>query len=312
MSKKPKFSYKNLKVNKEDLSITKIGEISTENKSPIFIILLFGILILFIFFLPTITEYFDKEENKNKINESTITEENNKTDEEQKKEEIIYYDLSSKIILEEGIEINNIIVLNDTITFTITNSNSESYYFNQKNYFMELYTENQMLLERIILTKDIIAQNNSKEFSYTINKEIAENIKKIAFINKNIDDYPNINFANNNEESITCIKNNEAITYKFQNGKLISIDDKIDYTQNINDFEYQTELALWQSRSTTYNNIEGVTSSFISNASGFNVNIQIDLSKAKLSSLNNENYYPSGTHGKVVKFEMEARGFNCN
>ncbi len=306
---KKKFNYKDVKINEEELSITKIGEIATENKSSIFMFLIFGILIVFVFFLPTITDYFDKE--KKEVTEPII-EEKKDDPEDNKQKEITYYDLNSPITLEKGLEINNIKIINNSISFTITNSNSENYYFKEKNYFVELYTANQTLLERIILTKDILNSNTNKEYTYNIKNETAINAQKIAFIDKSIGDYPNINLEKiNDEEILTCIKGFETITYKFQQERLVKINDKIDYIKNVNDFEYQTALALWQSKSSTYNSLEGVTSAFISNASGFNVNTDIDLTNAKISSLDNEYYYPAKTISKMIKFEMEARGFSC-
>ena len=53
-NKKNKFNYTNLKINDEELSITKIGEIVPENQNPIFIFVIVGILLIFIFFLPNI------------------------------------------------------------------------------------------------------------------------------------------------------------------------------------------------------------------------------------------------------------------
>ena len=37
----------------------------------------------------------------------------------------------------------------------------------------------------------------------------------------------------------------------------------------------------------------------------------IDAEKVNIDRLENNNYYDSDTDVKVVKFEMEARGYNC-
>ena len=53
--KNENFNYENIKINEEELSITKIGEITTkEEESSIFILLLFGIIMVFIFCLSLI------------------------------------------------------------------------------------------------------------------------------------------------------------------------------------------------------------------------------------------------------------------
>ena len=80
----------------------------------------------------------------------------------------------------------------------------------------------------------------------------------------------------------------------------------------MNELDYQTKLTLWQNRAASYNNIEGMSSSFISNDTGFIVNTVLDLTNVKESSIDNENYYEYETIAKVVNFEMQARGFSCN
>lgn len=58
--KNENFNYENIKINEEELSITKIGEITTkEEESSIFILLLFGIIMVFIFCLPLIVSLME-------------------------------------------------------------------------------------------------------------------------------------------------------------------------------------------------------------------------------------------------------------
>ena len=139
MAKKKKFSYKDLKVNEEELSITKIGEMPNENKSPAFLFLIFGILIVFVFFLPEVVKYFEKDSTI--ITESPSTSEENK-EEELPLNELVYYDLNSslKVNLEDGIKISNFVVNDNSLSFTITNNKMGKFYFSKRNYFIELYT----------------------------------------------------------------------------------------------------------------------------------------------------------------------------
>ncbi len=58
--KNENFNYENIKINEEELSITKIGKITTkEEESSIFILLLFGIIMVFIFCLPLIVSLME-------------------------------------------------------------------------------------------------------------------------------------------------------------------------------------------------------------------------------------------------------------
>ena len=49
--KKQKFDTKNIKINEEELSITKIGDMTTAEQSPFLVIGIFITLLVFIFFL---------------------------------------------------------------------------------------------------------------------------------------------------------------------------------------------------------------------------------------------------------------------
>lgn len=314
MAKKKKFSYKNLKVNEEDLAVTKIGEMPDENKNPIFIFFVFGILIVFIFFLPDVVQYIHPENAT--IMENPTSSENNPAIEETSQNELVYYDLNDSlaITLEEGIKVDHFKISNDTLFFTITNNKISKFYFSKRNYFAELYTEDKTLLERIILTKDSIAKDNSKDFSYSIQSSTASNVAKIVFVEKEIEDYPNVVLTKNEDamETLTCVKDYETIVYKFKDEKLTSITDTVNYTKSGSELDYQMDLSLWQNRVNTYNTIAGMSSSFISNDTGFIVNTVLDLANVKISSVDNVNYYEYETLAKVVSFEMEARGFRCS
>lgn len=314
MAKKKKFSYKNLKVNEEDLAVTKIGEMPDENKNPIFIFFVFGILIVFIFFLPDVVQYIHPENAT--IMENPTSSENNPVIEETSQSELVYYDLNDSlaITLEEGIKVDHFKISNDTLFFTITNNKISKFYFSKRNYFVELYTEDKTLLERIILTKDSIAKDNSKDFSYSIQSSTASNVAKIVFVEKEIEDYPNVVLTKNEDamETLTCVKDYETIVYKFKDEKLTSITDTVNYTKSGSELDYQMDLSLWQNRVNTYNTIAGMSSSFISNDTGFIVNTVLDLANVKISSVDNVNYYEYETLAKVVSFEMEARGFRCS
>lgn len=314
MAKKKKFSYKNLIVNEEELSITKIGEMPNANKSPIFLFFVFGLLFAFVFFLPEVVSYFGDESGI--ITGNPVIDNPTGDTEELTPVELTYYDISANLVvnLEEEINIKNVQINNNTLSLMIVNNKTTKFYFSKRNYFIELYSEEKMLLERIIMSKESVASGISKDFSYTIRPETATNATKIVFVEKEIDDYPNVSLIQNDagEEMLACVKTYETINYKFKDSKLLAITDVVNYTRGTNELDYQTNLALWQSRAASYNNIEGMSSSFISNDTGFIVNTVLDLANTKKSSIDNDNYYEYETLAKVVSFEMQARGFSCN
>ncbi len=314
MAKKKKFSYKNLKVNEEELSVTKIGEIATAGQNPIFVLFFFAFLLGFIFFLPTIVKYIQGE------NEKPDYSLNAGTDSSEEKEnidtkELTYYDFgpSLTVSLKDGIKMHSFKLVDNVLHFTITNNGTNKFYFSKHNYFLEIYTDEKTLLERIILAKEGISKEESLNFSYDIQSSTATNMKKLVFVEKEITDYPNISLTTNemNEETLTCNNNYETITYKFKDAKLTSINDVVNYVRNVNDTNYESTLSLWKTRSTTYSNTSGVTSTFIDSGNGFVVSTVLDVEKVKVSNLENDNYYVYETLAKVINFEMEARGFSC-
>lgn len=313
MAKKKKqvFDVKKVKINEEELSITKIGEITSGEQSPFLVIGIFLVLLVFIFFLPNLVNLIKGESTKTDY--GTPTEKEPEPEEPIEKEEP-YYELSDtlKVSLEETLVLNKFKIENSEIQFTITNNGENRFNFNRKNYFLELYTEENTFLERIILKKVTIPKEESVTFNYTISEVTATNTKKIRFVEKEIADYPNIELTKNDagEELLVCTRDFETLTYKFQTGKLQTITDVVNNT-NKEDASYNEKLEEWKNKVATYNNIGGISSTWIDTGNGFFVNTVLDLEKVKLENIDNENYYAYETEAKIVKFEMEARGFTC-
>lgn len=314
MAKKKKINYKELKIDESDLAVTKIGEITNQEKSPIFLFFIFGILFVVAFFLPTITAKI--EEYRNPIVEEPIEKPNEGGNQEGEATNLTYYDLSSDLSfsLEDTLQVNHFVVGTNTIAFDIKNIGQSKFYFSKKNYFLELYTEDKTLLERIILNKDSIAKDNSKTFSYEILSTTASNAKKVLFVEKSVLDYPNVTLEEDEsgKSSLVCTKSTETITYEFMKEKLVSINDTVNYVKTGDEVSYQQTLYLWQQKVTSYTPIEGASASLIESVNGFTGTAVIDLNKVKASTLNNRYYYEKDVLPKVVKFEMEARGFSCN
>lgn len=312
---KEKFNAKNVKIKTEDLSITKIGELTTSEQSPIFILILFGMILVFIFFLPNIVDLMTDTNDKPDYSLNTNPSENKENDKEntEEKNNDDYYTFSDSlsIELEKNITINEFALSANVLSFKVTNRAENRFYFNKENYFLELYTEDNTLLERIILSEVIISRESSEVVKYTLSSNTALDMKKLLFTKKAITDYPDIVLEkdDNQEEVLTCTKDGETLTYKFQNEKLFSITHVSTYNANTPD--YMSLYNNWKTEADNLNNMEGITSMFVDTTNGFIVNTSLDLKKAKLSSINNVNYYAYETLAKVVKFEMDSRGFSC-
>lgn len=314
MARKKKFSYKNLRINEEALSITKIGEMPNTNKSPFFLFFIFGIFILFIFFLPDVVDYLANRGIP--FIEGSSSLEKPVTPEITDGKEIIYYPIKkdSSVPIAENIIATDFTLANNTLSFTISNQSNARFYFSKYNYFIELYDANKKLLERIILGREVIPKNESLEASYEILSSTMQEASSIVFVEKQVEDYPYIEMTKNEDgqDILTCTHNYETITYTFQEDTLLTITDVVNRNNVGDTLDFQNDLSLWQSRVAFYNRVIGITSSFVSSSSGFNVNTVVDVEQANLSTVDNEYYYDKYSLPKVISFEMEARGFRCS
>lgn len=308
-----KINYKNLKINREELSTTKIGEINNQEKSPIFLFVMFGLFLAFIFFLPNVVQYMS-DNGKNIFEGITGNTPSKKSEEEEKAPEQVYYDINnpSDITL-EGLKVSNIKKGTNSLSFRVNNNSDTKFYFNKFNYFLEIYTDNTTLLERVMMDKDSIARNSNKDYTYTIKNTTSASASKIAFVNKNTLDYPAITLKENTEgeQTLICKNANEVLTYTFKNDKLVTINDNVTYAQSNNALDYQNNLSLWQNRVGTYNNMSGVTSTILDNGGSFVASTNLNLKEVNLSNIDNKNYYAYETLAKVVSFELNSSGFTC-
>ncbi len=313
MAKKEKFNSKKVTISEEELSITKIGELETTEQSPLFVLILFGFILVFIFFLPTIANLIKAPNEKPDYSLLEKPQENNQEEKPREEPKNSYYQYSDtlSIDLEEKIKINEFALVGNTLSFKVTNANETRFSFQKDNYFLELYSEEDTLLERIYLGDTTVSRETDMVLQFALNSNTALYMKKLSFAKKEITDYPNVTLEKNEneEEVLTCTKDKETLTYKFQKEKLFSISHVVNYSSTISN--YESILNTWQTNSKKLNNMEGITSIFVDAGTGFVVNTTIDTKTAKLNEVENTSYYPNETLAKVVSFEMEARGFSC-
>lgn len=313
MAKKEKFNSKKVTISEEELSITKIGELETTEQSPLFVLILFGFILVFIFFLPTIANLIKAPNEKPDYSLLEKPQENNQEEKPREEPKNSYYQYSDtlSIDLEEKIKINEFALVGNTLSFKVTNANETRFSFQKDNYFLELYSEEDTLLERIYLGDTTVSRETDMVLQFALNSNTALYMKKLSFAKKEITDYPNVTLEKNEneEEVLTCTKDKETLTYKFQKEKLFSISHVVNYSSTISN--YESILNTWQTNSEKLNNMTGITSIFVDAGTGFVVNTTIDTKTAKLNEVENTSYYPNETLAKVVSFEMEARGFSC-
>lgn len=238
----------------------------------------------------------------------------NKDNEENKeleeKNEITYYIFANNLVInEKEMVLNNFKNINNTLTFDILNNSSKKIDYSNNKYYIELYTENKTLLERYKLDINTINENSKISYSFAIKNDFYY----LVVEEKSIDDYPILNLPNDEQGRgiITCNKDIESIIYTFNNNELIDIKHTIS-DNLINDPNYYNRYTAYQNKATTYNNIDGISSTFNGTLNGYTVIISIDLAKTNLNNIKEKYYYGYKEKPKVVKFEMQTYGFECN
>ncbi len=323
-NKKVKENFDNVVINNVELTPTTIGKINENESGLKGVIILFGALILIIFGLPYAVNLVDKLQGKEITPPpvATTPEEPKKeepTSENPKKEEE-YLSISSSIVKTiSGIKYEiDVDVTNKKLNVNVTNSSGSPSALINNPMFIELYTQDKTLIDRILISKEEIVTNTTKEFVYSFKDNTGNNVDPVYLTlnTKSINDYPAITLTSqdiNNLPYLTCTKDNETIVYAFRNDEdylLSNISDRILVTNNdeetINNYEALT---------VSYNSIEGVDANIVPKTNGFSLETEIDLSKVKISEkkriLNNQAFYEKDELAKTIYFELTSSGFKC-
>lgn len=300
----------------KELTPTVIGRLDTKQKSPVILIFIFLIFLGVALFLPDITNYVENYMNGNKqhsnkpnVNTPVVDNENS-----EKEPEIKYYDYTSDLkITHESFTISNIEVIDNLIKFDITNDTNNVLDLSKSKYYLEVYSEDTTLIQRIKISYGEIAASATNSYSYDLDDGVSNSLSKLLVITKTEADYPEaiIETDEAGNGSLVCTKGYETITYSFGNGYLININDVVDYP-NTQDMDYSNTLQDYQILATTYNNIAGISSTIVPLETGFTFTAVIDLRTADIKNLENNNYYNYRTEAKIVKFETESNGYSCN
>lgn len=306
----------NIVITDKELTPTIIGKLDTKEKSPVLLIFIFIIFIAVAIFLPDITNYIEEylHGNNTKVNTNkNVSTNDNQEDKGETEKELTYYDYTPELVItNETFEISNIVISENKIYFDIKNITDKVLNLDNVKYFLEIYSSDTTLLQRIKISYDSIGAGEAKNYSYDLDLEVATKLSKLLIASKTEGDYPEI-VLNTNEEGkgiLTCIKNEETITYTFGNNELTNINHVLKYLNTNSD--YIITLQSYQTLAATNNNYPGVSSTLITSETGFVYTTLIDLQKNDLSLLNNNNYYKYKTKAKTVKFETESNGYSCS
>ena len=288
-----------------------------KQKSPIAMLVLFSLLILFIIFMPTaislFNQYFGTNLNVDSLNNPTKKVDTPVSDDKDK-QEIKMYDLSEDTVIKiDKIDFGGF--KKDStdgyvIKFYIKNNGSQLYSFEKKLY-LDFYDNTNTFIGRTYIenVKDITG-GITNNYTLNINSAIYNGATKVELIQRTEDDYPAVTLEKN---LLTCTNTTTSLVYTFnQESKLTAIKDMYTYTKDEDSVKYNSDLLTYKTKASNLDALEGVTAVLTENDNGFISTVAIDYQYADHSKLpTNTSYYAKDTLAKIISFEMNAKGYTC-
>ena len=276
----------------------------------VWIVLIFGIFILGVIYLPDIASFVNNYFNPDVVTPSggNNNKNNGNDDVNSDDEKIKEYVISDNLeIIFDSFKINNIKKENNKISMDIVNTSNEILDLSKDNYFINMYSEGKKLLKRVMLGDVIVSVGSI----YTVSYDIDENVYMLSVYNLSKKDYPAyvVTSDESNMGTLTCTKEYEKIDYLTNNNKVYAINLLNEVSSS--DTNFNTLYATYQAMKNTYDSVEGISSSLdvINNVLTFrsiiNLNVVLD------GSINLKSYYPKDTDAKVIYFEMTSMGYTC-
>lgn len=294
-------------------------------KSPVAMLILFGILIAVIYFIPIVTPYFSDILDKLGISnnseiydgipdtdttkDNTDTKDNTQKDTTEKK---TYTLAATETATLDKIEYTAFQKEQDGayyyINYTITNKSTSTYSFTTHKIFLEFYDDAKTYLGSALVNTPSLNANSTVSVKSLVNQSIYTSATTFQIVEKQADEYPDANLINN---TLTCTLNNRVLTYTFYNNKLTKIVDTDTYSDTSTN--YTNTYIDAQTKVNTLNRVTGVNAIFVPETNKFTTNITIDYNIVNSNLTANDTlYYVKDTSANTIKYELDALGYTCN
>ncbi len=302
----------------QELMPSVLGVISDKGKSFWPIIFFFLFLIGFIFALPMVSDYLSGKQ-PIVLNPGSSEPSQEPDHPVEPTPEIQYYEYQEGLTIPVGgMSFSNFAIDRRVFSFQIFNQSEVKNYLVQHRMYLELYDQNQTLLQRIKLPNENISvgDNLYYEFDLTV---ATKDIYYLVVSEKNPSDYPSVNIQKDENDTylLTCAKDTRNLHYSFDKDLHLSRIEDIDNFSTAR-ADYSDLLFEYRQQSGRYNAIDGLASNVAETSTGFTVTTIIDLNQVDMNNtsirntLDDEVYYGKGTEGKVVYFELSAMGYQCS
>ena len=209
------------------------------------------------------------------------------------------------IIKYDNFSLSDFVLNNNSVSFKVT---VNKYIDFDKDYYYFILSKDSKVLEIIKITGQIessenIIYNFKNKMENLIN--IEGNVKKYGDLN-----YPEYKISSDESglASIVCTTTNDRYEYLFNNNKLIRIKQIYTYIDSGDTNTYISEYEKYTGFVTEINNSNN-TATIIEDNKGFVFNADIDL-KTYTRRING-NYYSYNDNLNKIKFDMDAKGYDC-
>ncbi len=277
--------------------------------NPLFILIIFVVLIGFVFFVPEIYKKYNSN-----IAEFLGISEGEKDKRNPDQDEIqasvsAFYQIGSKKTLDfNEITLSNISLENGILKMKV--NTADTFDLTSANYYLEFWENKKTFVGRRILKGKV-----NKSLSIEIDVS-GLNISTITYftVSHTEDSVIEPKPANSDESglySMICTKGSNSYDYEFYFDKLTKVKMKYSYTSS-NLEEYSDEYIKYQKKEKEYNEFKGVTSTLVDNSTSFIFTTEFDYGTAtNFDKVGIEHLFSKGAYNHVVEFKMEAEGFEC-
>lgn len=318
MAKKKK---EEIVLNKTELVPTTIGVLDKRENGPIVAIVLIILFVVCIFLLPYFNEWLNGVDTVVETPTDTPSPSIDDEPNEDPAPETQYYPISSDLSIDiDGYSFSSFVIQNNnqTLSYTITNTSGEANYFETHNYFMELYSGENELLQRIKLSRDDIV--GSSTFTVDISSAIANGtVTQVAIKEILVEDYPSVSLSTNTAgvSYLTCTKDSQTLTYYFtEQNDTYALNEIRERTTFLNTAaDYNATLESYTTLVASLNSVTGITSSLLPTTTGFTYELTLQLGSVTSTTMNryftDSVYYAANTEAKEIAFELESDNYTC-
>lgn len=280
-----------------------LGELKKEKSSkPLFVIIVFLLVLGTCFGLPYLEKYFNGEEEGYYLNDSYTT---TTTTVRQIDDGLTLLKNDTILIDDNKLFLENISIANNTISYKITAKASEN--LDLAFYYLEIYDNSKVLLGKVKLTGYVGTISNNRNITLSFNTNSSEYYLKL--INAEKEELPDIN-----QELLTCTLNNNTYSYTFENNALAVVKHSYVNNNQTDLNSYVSDLNRNKAKSDLIKTFEGSESDVVEEEGKFTFNATLSLNNIKLTDLGDYvdyNYYNYGTLSKLINYDMIAKGFDC-